>query len=432
MKKIFNLLTFMALFAFAACSSDGLEEITPNPNPTPASVPQTSIQVGVSKSGAFSHQMAVTVSDIAEGYFFIRIDNRIPGTEYLGKTFDSSLYFPKKYTSNPCSKTNYNRGTISLDESLGYKRGAGVYSYIFSTDGTATSKALIEQPSLQNLIDAQTWENSQVKWSYTNPRSDKYIDNKLDLTKIDTDTLKIIWYVVKLQNDGWHIDGVLTGQSTKDVSDIPGMEDITEGNAMENDVYVQPDPENEDSLIVLPDVPQFNDGEVEIDIHQQTHDSWDEIKTAIHIRDTVDVTVRIPIPEQYLAEQDDFRIRVWTAYYTLGNSSYPVTITAIHETEDMIINVSGVTAELLSKAKEETNGDGITVEVCSYYKNLDHAQAWEWIKASTVTTYEKTTIRGQITSAFFTKEDDPLSKIIISYTKDDYDSEFPAIEEELK
>lgn len=82
--------------------------------------------------------------------------------------------------------------------------------------------------------------------------------------------------------------------------------------------------------------------------------------------------------------------------------------------------------------KSETNGDGITVEVCSYYKNLDHAQAWEWIKASTVTTYEKTTIKGQITSAFFTKEDDPLSKIIISYTKDDYDSEFPAIEEELE
>ena len=146
------------------------------------------------------------------------------------------------------------------------------------------------------------------------------------------------------------------------------------------------------------------------------------------MRSRLDVTVRIPIPEQYLAEQDDFRIRVWTAYYTVGNSSYPVTITAIHETEDLIINVSGVTAELLAKAKEETNGDGITVEVCSYYKNLDHAQAWEWIKASTVTTYEKTTIRGQITSAFFTKEDDPLSKIIISYTKDDYDSEYPPVE----
>lgn len=414
MKKIFNLLTFMALFAFAACSSDGFEEITPNPNPTPASVPQTSIQVGVSKSGAFSHHMAATVSDIAEGYFFIRIDNRIPGTEYMGKTFDSSLYFPRTYEGNHCSKTDYNKGFISLDDSLGYKRGAGVYSYIFSTDGSATSKALVKEPNLQNLIDGQTWENNQVRWSYTDPRSSKYIGNKLDLTKLNTDTLKIIWYVVKLQNDGWHIDGVLTGQSTKDVTDIPGM-DITEGGAMENDVNVQPD------------VPEFNDGEVEIDIHQQTHDTWDEIKTAIHIRDTVDVTVRIPIPEQYLAEQDDFRIRVWTAYYTLGNSSYPVTITAIHETEDLIINVSGVTAELLSKAKEETNGDGITVEVCSYYKNLDHAQAWEWIKASTVTTYEKTTIRGQITSAFFTKEDDPLSKIVISYTKDDYDSEFSSV-----
>ena len=197
---------------------------------------------------------------------------------------------------------------------------------------------------------------------------------------------------------------------------------------MENDTYVEPDPDNEDSLIVVPDVPEFNPGEVEVDIHQQTHDSWDEIKTAIHIRDTVDVTVRIPVGNEYLAEQDDFRIRVWTAYYTIENETYPITITAIHETDELIINVTGVTAELLRKANEETDGDGITVEVCSYYKNVDHAQAWEWIKGATVSTYEKTNIRGQITSAFFTKEDDPLSKIIISYTKDDYDAEYPPVE----
>ena len=427
MKKYLLTLASAALL-FCGCSSDsGIDDIiNPAPAPTPASTPQTIVQVGVSKSGAFSHQMVAEQAKTAEGYFFIRIDNRIPGTEYMGNTFSSKLYFPRTYSGDYCSKTSYNKGVISLDEELGYKVGAGVSLYIFSTDGSATSRAIIQQPSLQDLIDGQTWENSQVRWS-DNKRSSRYIGNKLDLSGLDTDTLKIIWYVVKLQNDGWHIDGVLTGQSTKDVTEIPGM-DITEGGAMVNDTIIAPDPENEDSLIVVPDVPEFNDGEVEVDIHQQTHDSWDEIKTAIHIRDTVDVTVRIPIPEQYLAEQDDFRIRVWTAYYTVGNSSYPVTITAIHETEDLIINVSGVTAELLAKAKEETNGDGITVEVCSYYKNLDHAQAWEWIKASTVTTYEKTTIRGQITSAFFTKEDDPLSKIIISYTKDDYDEEYPPVE----
>ena len=424
MKKYLLTLASAALL-FCGCSSDsGIDDIiNPAPAPTPASTPQTIVQVGVSKSGAFSHQMVAEQAKTAEGYFFIRIDNRIPGTEYMGNTFSSKLYFPRTYSGDYCSKTSYNKGVISLDEELGYKVGAGVSLYIFSTNGSATSRAIIQQPNLQSLIDGQTWVNNNTQWS-DNQRFSKYIGNKLDLSGLDTDTLKIIWYVVKLQNDGWHIDGVLTGQSTKDVTEIPGM-DITEGGAMVNDTIIAPDPENEDSLIVVPDVPEFNDGEVEVDIHQQTHDSWDEIKTAIHIRDTVDVTVRIPIPEQYLAEQDDFRIRVWTAYYTVGNSSYPITITAIHETEDLIINVSGVTAELLNKAKEETNGDGITVEVCSYYKNLDHAQAWEWIKASTVTTYEKTTIRGQITSAFFTKEDDPLSKIIISYTKDDYDEEFP-------
>ena len=416
-----------AVLLFCGCSSDsGIDDVNPTPAPVPATTPETSIQVGISKSGAFSQQLVATQCDTETGYFFIRIDNRIPGTEHLGNTFNSSLYFPKNYTTNPCSKTDYNKGVISLDEDLGYKKGAGVYLYIFSTDGSATSRAIVEQPSLQDLIDGQTYENSKVSWS-TNKRSRYYIGNKLDLTQLDTDTLKIIWYVVKKQTDGWHIDGVLTGQSTTDVNDIPGL-DITEDDAMENDTYVEPDPDNEDSTIVVPDVPEFNPGEVEVDIHQQTHDSWDEIKTAIHIRDTVDVTVRIPVGNEYLAEQDDFRIRVWTAYYTIENETYPVTITAIHETDELIINVTGVTAELLRKANEETDGDGITVEVCSYYKNVDHAQAWEWIKGATVSTYEKTNIRGQITSAFFTKDDDPLSKIIISYTKDDYDEEYPPVE----
>ncbi|MBR4882003.1 MAG: hypothetical protein IKU19_08710, partial [Clostridia bacterium] len=79
----------------------------------------------------------------------------------------------------------------------------------------------------------------------------------------------------------------------------------------------------------------------------------------------------------------------------------------------------------IDKAKAQSDGDGITVEVNSYYENITHEQAWEKLKKSTANTDAKTNIRGQITSAFFTENDSPTDqKVILSYTKADYDSKY--------
>ncbi|MBR4649195.1 MAG: hypothetical protein IKO67_03475, partial [Bacteroidaceae bacterium] len=233
---------------------------------------------------------------------------------------------------------------------------------------------------------------------------------------IDWDKVKIIWYVVKRQKevdlgtaDYWHVDGLVTFPDVDKIDDVPDS-----------------DP---DDIDYFNDDPDWKDGEVEVDIHQQEHLNWNEIKTSIHIREAVDVTVEIPIGDQYLAEADDFRIRVWTAYYTIDNTEYPVTITTKHFVNKIVIKVTGVTQELIDKAKTQSDGDGITVEVNSYYENITHELAWEKLKKATVTTDAKTNIRGQITSAFFTENDSPTDqKVIISYTKADYDHDYPPTE----
>ena len=47
------------------------------------------------------------------------------------------------------------------------------------------------------------------------------------------------------------------------------------------------------------------------------------------------------------------------------------------------------------------------------------------LKGSTASTNDKTTLRGQITSAFFTENDNPTdNRVILSYTKTDYDNEY--------
>ena len=149
-------------------------------------------------------------------------------------------------------------------------------------------------------------------------------------------------------------------------------------------------------------------GEVEVDIHQQDHeDGWNEIKTAIHIRDTVNVRVTIPIGQEYISEQDDFAIRTYEAYYYKGqgNEKYPVIVTIEHNADNITIDVSGITAAML-KALREEGDDGITIEVHSYYKALTDDELWEKIKLSTVSTYKnRTTIYGQIH-----RKEDPRSE----------------------
>lgn len=368
MKKTF-LMIFAAL-AFMACSDDSINNESGG---TVKTEPATEVYMQGQKVAATRAGAAQT----ATTYFFVRVDNRIPGAE----KYSASLYFPQTAMGGSVFSEG-NKGTVDLSYPS-WSNDSNYPMYVYDTTGKATEKTISTQPSLKDLLNANR--------NYT-----------YELDKINTDTLKVIWYIVKKQDGIWHADGVLTGKSTKDATEVPGIdEDKNLDNKKEENT-----------------VPAEGNGNVEVDIHQQAHQDWSEIKTSVHVRDEVvkSVVIEIPIGKENVAEQDDFAIRTWDltldakvwingTEYSLDTTN-PAKVTIEHQANKVVYTIDCSNAAEYIKALRKEYGDGLTVEIHTYGKGLTNEQVWEKIKKATVTVnpsgYKYLIYKGA-TSAYFTK-----------------------------
>ncbi len=137
-------------------------------------------------------------------------------------------------------------------------------------------------------------------------------------------------------------------------------------------------------------------GEVEFDIHQQEHKDWHEIKTSIHLRDSVCVRVLIPIQREFIAVPDDFDIRAGLDYnnivereiveYKIGEQWFTSEVRINRAPEGIEILIDGTQCKEALKMARETCGDGITFEIHNYvYAHADDAELdneliWNWLK----------------------------------------------------
>lgn len=319
-------------------------------------------------------------TQIEDAYFFIRVDNRIPGAG----SYPSSAYFPQTAIGESVFASG-NKGTVDLSYPS-WSNNSTFPMYVYDTSGIATEKAIGNQPTLKDLLKANK------NFSY-------------DVSKINTESLKVIWYIAKKQDGVWHVDGVLTDKSTEDATDVPGIgEDIAKDN---KDL----DNKKEESTI-----PAESNGNIEVDIHQQEHKDWQEIKTSVHVRDLVDkVTVEIPLEYENITEADDFAIRTYDLQlgskvfingteYAL-DSTNPVKVTVEHQADKAVFTIECTDAKYLAALRKEY-GDGVTVEIHTYGKGLTNEQIWEKLKKATVTTnpsdYKYLIYKGA-TSAYFSK-----------------------------
>lgn len=179
---------------------------------------------------------------------------------------------------------------------------------------------------------------------------------------------------------------------------------------------VDPDPDPEDPT----DDPETVQGaHVEFDVHQQEHKDWKEIKTSIHLRDTVDFTILLPVPEAYQAESDDFDLRLGEKYeylaheITLVDKTYQIVFSVTHKAEGIEIFVKGNTPECAQalRVARALYGDGLTFEVHTYVKNevegvpVGDDLVWSWLKQiEKPTASPETNVFGQVTSAFFPED----------------------------
>ena len=356
MKKLF--LFVMAALCLASCGEDanvsgGGEN---NPNVTPTTTRSTQVYV---MGEDITNKTRALSADRETAHFFLRIDNRIPSKDG-DRPYPSSYYWPKKpgNTGDVTVIAEGNSGVI--DMAYPYWTIKGDTRYVYDSSGMAVTNALLEIPSWTDLLSANQ-------------------DHDYGIDEIDFSQYKIIWYVIKKENNGWHVDGVLTLLSTKDVTEIPGIK-IDEDSKFENSKK-----DTEESL---------ENGNVEVNIHEQLHSDWDEIKTSIHIRDLVDeVRVEIPIEMENMVPSDDFAIRTYEygldhvyirgQEYDLGTGN-PIKVSVEHQASKIVITISAINHEYIKKLLE-TYGDGITIEVHSYPKSLSKDAIYEKIQKSTVT-----------------------------------------------
>lgn len=300
-------------------------------------------------------------------YYFIRIDGNVQDEYIVGQK--SEDYFPRTATKKT-QICDLNMGYVKSD--IDWKSSIKFSKYVYSSDGKAVQNIILKEPTLKDLVDASKYAGDAQLFE--------------NLVK-DSANLHFLWYACKKQDkDGcWHIDGVLTRKSVKDISETSYGDEI-----IKNYGY---------------------SGEVEVDIHQQEHKDWNEIKTSIHLRDTVGVNVFLPI--EYQAQADDFDIRYGKDYeyitemlncsVNINGVDYPLEVSIQHEEAGIRINILPNNAAI--KAAFEYCGDGITYEIHSYVNNkFTKEYIWEILKKSTVTTTPHTSIYGQITSAYFTDE----------------------------
>lgn len=340
----------MFVLCFVSCGYDSVitEQETSN---VQTNIPKTTCYVNGLETRLAS-SVESPIYNVEDAYFYIRVDNRIPGSG----SYPVNQYYPK--SNGGSIKASYNKGSINVNSILvGQHLLLTQSNIVYDTTGKTSILPIFEQPDLSKLLSSSD-------------------------VNLNTDTLKVIWYITKYESGFWHVDGVLTGKSTKDVTEVPGIdEDKSKENQKE-----EPDTALADSI--------------EVDIHQQEHQTWDEIKTSVHIRDLVDsIKINIHIESKYVCESDDMAIRYYEYFGTTEQSSSYVQLQGNHTSSSIDINIKvnpNYVKELIDKG-----GDGLTGEIHNYIKDLTKEEMYSLLKKSTVVTYKETVITGQISSAFF-------------------------------
>ncbi|MBR4645432.1 MAG: hypothetical protein IKO73_09865 [Bacteroidaceae bacterium] len=301
--------------------------------------------------------------------FSIRADGTIP--DFYDKS--SSLYYGRP--AGKAGVTSRNVGKVSNlynyphynDRDLDYYKvdkktgnNIGLFRYIYDTEGQKTQPVILEAPSVVEILADEVVDlEAEINAGKNVAKNQAALDNVNALIDKGADYLDshVLWYVVKevAGQYRWHVNGVIRDVETPEY------------------------------------VPNHIPDNVEVDVHQQSHKDWNEIKTSIHVRtDCSSVKVIIPLKEEDILEQDDFAIRVFNFYY----QDYVIKHNIKHDANGITIEITDIPASLIEQCKTDF-GDGITIEIHSYCTK----DVWEELKNSRVQTGKSCNVEGQVSSA---------------------------------
>ncbi|MBO4451870.1 MAG: hypothetical protein J5770_05560 [Bacteroidaceae bacterium] len=372
MKKL--LFAAISILILATCSSDKTDGdiIINHPNqklPSTAVFVQGNLVNYTSTRADYGYGTDWPKVNEEEGWeaakFSIRIDGTFPGvvdqnvSKYWSKRGGPNL--GKVYTAYPWG--------------MYQDRNYGMFRYVLDPFGTQVNAALMEVPDIKAYLE---WCLEQ---------DDVQLKTELKYALDHWDEYEVIWYVAKevqIQHL-WHVNGYLKKKSydPKDIWDII-IDETDDMEVKDNDVA----------------------DNVEIDVHKQEHNDWNEIKTSIHVRtDAKSVKINIPITFDNIVEADDFAIRIYNYYI----SGIEIENMITHDENGITINITNIDPEVIEKLKTKF-GDGLTIEVHSYCKREEGI--WEAMKKTTVVTGKDCNLKYQITSA---DEEENKTKVVVEH-----------------
>ena len=386
MKKtvLFTLLSV----ALLGCTRDYLEQEEAVKSYLPAT--RVFVQghlVGEPATKASSDELAWPYVNASEGWESARFSIRADGTTPDYNDHSSALYYGRS-----AGKPGNNRGKVFTDFPYGHYndrdqnyltgkkdgQNLGLYRYVFDKEGMQTQLAIKEAPKVSAILgDEKADLEKDIADGKNVAKNTEILNHVQSLIDLGDDYLDshVLWYVVKevAKKNLWHVNGVIVA----DPVPVPGPDTVADN--------------------------------VEVDIHQQMHADWAEIKTSVHVRtDAKSVVLNIPLAYDDILEEDGVNVRIYKDYFA-GTTYEGLSITVTHDDKGITIAIEGIDADKIKQYKQDF-GDGLTVEVQSFCKNDDSARIWDAVKRSAVvTTGNPCTVVGQITSAYF--DDSYLIKV---------------------
>lgn len=390
------ILSMLCAPLFVACSSDAVDDVQTPTNTVPST--EVFFQGGILDAAHTSGMVSANTTragiegrdyskwpyvNEAEGWETARFSIRADGQIVDVSNQSSALYYGR-----PAGKMGRNRGAVYTlypygrynDRDLDYyqrdkKTGnnIGLFRYVHDETGQRTQVAIQDAPLVIDILQDEKEDlEAAIAKGQNVTKNQESLDKVKALIALGRDYLEkhILWYVVKEvgMKNGWHVNGVLVNLDDPNY-EVPKIDRSAMAASVKD--------------------------EVEIDIHQQKHQDWSEIKTSVHVRaDVESIKINIPIREDNILEQDDFAIRVYDYYY----KEYVIKHTITHNADGITIEISDIPAYLIDQLKA-TFGDGLTVEIHSYCKRED--EVWDDLKNSAVISMGKPCeqLKGQITSA---------------------------------
>lgn len=281
--------------------------------------------------------------------------------------------------------TNKQAKRITVKVKQGYYFGFFING---RNNGETTGNLVSDNPSYpEKWYTESKWNNERKYWNNENTEK---VHAGTKVLKGNTYLMFEDWTDFDCNDFAFRIEGTVeTVEHPDDPTPTPTPTPTPDPDTKKDSTTVDPTPEPEPEPTPDPTDPVVteNGGSIEANLDiNDPHEKgdWTESHLSIHVRDTSDVTVFIPVPAEYYAAKDDMFIvekhiegayaynTEYTETVSMDINGNTVSLNITYAENGITVATQGVNADVLKYLREKYN-DGLTFEVRNYFSTPENA-----------------------------------------------------------